>query len=117
MQRKEFNDANDLLHKALTRLTPNGVWDVDKPYPTHGLRGELVGYLTQHQGRIAMRGFLGFERVRWILFQTYSWSWDGTIDEAWLIDKIANSPNRSIWALSNPNWAWSIERDGTWVRG
>ena len=116
MQRKEFKAANERLLDALKRLAPNAYWDAEEVCRQADHHGEFIGYLCQLHGRIVERGFLGLEKARWIFFRTYSWSWDGTFDEAWLTEAIAKGEDRGMWPLSNPNWMWSDQRDGPWRR-
>jgi hypothetical protein len=98
LDRNEFEAANERLCATLKRLAPRAGWLCEKPlYPRFedAARIRLAGYACRLSGCVVNRDFLGFRKQRFVSFHTYSWSWDGTIDEEWLGEKIAEGKDRA----------------------
>lgn len=98
LDRREFELANERLCAALRRMAPNVDWLCERPlYPRFEdvARLRLAGYSCRVSGYVVKRNIVGFRKRWFTAFDTYSWSWDGTIDEEWLGDKIFGGQHRS----------------------
>src|SRR5262249_55723400 len=86
MNRKEFKAANERLGDCLKRIAPDLCWYGDCGRLFDGLRISMDG---RAKGRAEK------------LFNTYSWSWDGIVDEDYLAEKITRGKHNGYLLSDN----------------
>jgi hypothetical protein len=79
VNKREFETANRRLGDALKRVAPELDWYDDTARA-------FDGYQCVWNGVASPRSFRSSHIAK--SFHTYSWSWDGSIDEAYLLEKI-----------------------------